>query len=250
MEWASIFFSEITARKNKIILSVATLVIIAVTSVVYDATQSYRSLVARGQQLEAESKFHRAIPFYESAYARRPNSPAVFFPLLRIYRRLEMPDETRHILARFVKSSPQARGLRARLTDTEWREIAGAFDSLKDWRHAENITRRLVARGKYRKDRVVLAELLAWQKKYPRAVAMLRALINERPDDARTLEFLADVLSWDHQYEEAVKFYERRLEAANVPKRLYLKMAETLRYAGRDKEAVRIYARYLSKDAP
>ncbi|MBN1457057.1 MAG: tetratricopeptide repeat protein [Sedimentisphaerales bacterium] len=74
--------------------------------------------------------------------------------------------------------------------------------------------------GSYRKTEtsLILAELLAIQKKYDQAIDICRDVLSQEPDNKDAELWLARFLSWDKQYDEALAVYDELIK--NDPENL------------------------------
>jgi predicted Zn-dependent protease/cellulose synthase/poly-beta-1,6-N-acetylglucosamine synthase-like glycosyltransferase len=92
-------------------------------------------------------------------------------------------------------------------------------------------------------DRYRLAELYAADQDFAAAAQQCRAILKERPADARALRQLADVLSWKKDYPEALTLLEKLAHDLPQDRALQVRLAEvTLWSGGHDKALARYQA--------
>lgn len=226
-------------RKTLIAVIAVALAIIGATSAVFHVTQdAYKAFMLGRRHFDA-GRYGDALPLLVRAHDRQPANQEVTRYLLWTYDKLGRQEDARRVLDRLVEQAPQDSASMLWLADLS--------AAVRDYARAEQLYRTLLARGGLAAVRRKLAEALAWQKKYPEALAELSALRQENPADAAAAELFADVSAWSGDYGRAIEVYRQLLEGTGADKRLYFKLAEALRFAGRNDEAVEAYKRYAAQ---
>lgn len=86
--------------------------------------------------------------------------------------------------------------------------------------------------------RVIMADLLAYDKQYDRAAELYRKHLDNQPGHAAIRLRLAEVLSWAGKYTAASEEYRRLLAAAPGDSQIRRKYALVLSWLGRTDEAI------------
>jgi tetratricopeptide (TPR) repeat protein len=223
---------------RKIILALAIIMIIAATTLIFHQTQSFYKLYSQGERLYKQAEYEKAARFFLAALKLKPGSLKTAAHLLWTYERLDDKDALLQAAERVLALNPK---------DSEIvRELGDIYYSFLDYPKAEVLYRRALA---LKTDALVkkrLAEVLAWQKKYPEAALLLEELARQKPGDAQLIEFLADIYAWEKEYDQAALLYRRLLSQRKRSPELVLKLAEVLRFSGNDAEAIKLYNQYLA----
>ncbi len=103
-------------------------------------------------------------------------------------------------------------------TANERREIAGVLSAFKRYKEAAAFYDFPLTVD----DRLRLAEISAAMQDFPSAIAQIKLLLQERPNDLKALRYLADILSWDKQYVASLELFERLLKQSPADAELKL----------------------------
>lgn len=226
--------------KKQIISVLFVIAVIAGTSAVFHATQSFYKQSVRGMRLFNEGDYILARPYLEKAIALKPEKKEILTALLETYDKLGLAEEKQTILKKGLEQFPKNK--------TYLREMGDVSYQLGDYAAAEQAYRALQAQKETRYTRRKLSEVLAWQKKNTEAAKVLEKILEDDPTDIISRKLLADVYMWSKQYDKAAEAYRKVLEQDSENRDVALKLAEALRFGGRNDEAIKVYEKYLNDD--
>lgn len=224
---------------RKLTLSLSIILIIFLTTVIFNSTQSFYKAFALGKYYFDKSQYQKAVPYFVSALRISPCNTRAARYLLWTYEKLCMKAELKEVADAMLRCNPKDPRLLLQLADS--------YYWLSDYKAAEDLYHRLSAEKPDFDVERKLAEVLSWQKKYDEAIPLLERLVKNYPQNFELTELLADVCSWAKKYDRSVELYRKLMASGYGPKENALKLADALRYAGRNAEAVEVYNKYLGK---
>ena len=222
---------------RKIIIAISAGAIIAATTAVFHATQSFSKVFARAERHLALGQYRQALPYLTAAFAVNPQSLAAGRRLVEVYERLGNRQGVVSTLDVMAAHNPDDMPTLIYRADTAY--------ALTDYPKAVSLYQKVYAREPNLETGRKLAEVLAWQEKYPEAAVLLEGLIAQAPGYGGLIELLADVYSWQRRYDKAEVLYRQLLAQDSARNDIALKLADILRYAGKNGEALRVYDHYL-----
>jgi len=226
-------------RTTLIAVIASALAIIGATSAVFHVTQDAYKFFMLGRRHFDAGRYGEALPLLGRAHALEPGNREAAHYLLWTCDKLGRQEDARSVLEKLVQQTPD---------DTPsvlW--LADLSAAVRDFARAEALYRKIFAREPSPEIGKKLAEALAWQKKYPEALAELAVLRSENPDDTAAAELFADISSWSGNYGQAITAYRLLLGRPGADRGIYFKLAEALRFAGRNDEAVEMYRKYAAQ---
>jgi predicted Zn-dependent protease len=189
--------------------------------------------------LVINQQFERAQNYYAGRLKQNPSDNKFRLKLAEVLARQKKYPEA---IALLKEISVQ------KLKDDEsLKLLANVYSYVGDYPKAELLYRQILEHSPDFSTRKNLAEVLAWQKKYPEAIVLLKEIMVQKPKDDKTLELLADVYTWHKDYDIAIQTYQQLLAVRTGEKKkaVLLKLADALRYAGKPEEALQLYTQYL-----
>ncbi len=226
-------------KRRKLILALAVIAIISITTAIFYSTQPFYIAYTGGLRYFSRGEYSRAADEFSRARALKPRDTKILRALIQASRQLGRQDESCRLLQSLSDLIPGDNAVRE--------ELADAYYTAGDYPRAESQYRLLDAAAGNIGRRRKLAEVIAWQGRYQEALPLLEAVCAQQPGEAGTQELLADLYSWMKRYDDAVAIYTRILPGARDRKALRAKLADALRFAGRDEEAVAVYRDILKE---
>jgi tetratricopeptide (TPR) repeat protein len=227
--------------QRKVVLTLATLAIIFGTSFVFQITQNFYTAFTVGEKYYQSGQYSKALPYFIEAHNREPKNVRATGYLLWTYQGLGLKEEANELLRKILQDDPD----NVKVVE----QLADGLHGISDYPGAEMLYKLVLKHEETQSVKRKLVGVLASQKKYPQAIAIMVELVAERPRDLELKEYLADLYSWDGKYSEAIDLYKEAYESdpKNNP-HLLKKTADVLRWAKRNDEAVVIYRQYLQEE--
>jgi tetratricopeptide (TPR) repeat protein len=225
--------------KTYLVVLLCAMVIMSAVSFSFHGTQSHYKNRSLGEKYFKQQKYSAALPYLLAAWRAKPNDIVSGLYLVLVYERLEQREQAKKVL----KSLPPVNEVDGKIKA----ELADMYYYMGDYARAELLYRQILKHNTDFPTRKKLAEVLAWQKKYPEAIVLLEEITVQKPKDDESLELLADVYTWHKDYDVAIQTYQKLLAVRTGERKeaILLKQADALRYAGRTEEAFQLYTRYL-----
>ena len=225
------------ARFRRIIVFLSAIIIISLTTVVFNYTQSFYKAFVQGKRYFKEAKYAQSLPYFISALRARPDNMEAAKYLFLNYQKLGMAEKALDVLKAIWAKNPDDVSI--------MEELADFYYDLGEYAQAEELYRNIIKIEPSFEAKRKLAEVLAWQKKYGEAIVIFTELTEEKPQNLKLVELLADIYSWTKKYDESIELYKELLSKNYHSEDVTFKLAETLRFSGRDEEAVKYYYKYL-----
>lgn len=226
-----------TLTTRKIILSIAVLLIVSLTSITFHYTQGPYKNFIQGVRLFKQGKFQQALELLEPTFLSQPDNLNLGMILVWNYKELDKMQKMREMMDYIWEADTR---------DPEIaRQLADAYSSQSEFGRAEVLYRKAYSQLKTPSSKMGLAQNLVWQKKYKEAIPLLEELLSQSPQEAELLEFYGNVCFWANKHEKAIEIYKTLLSLNLGSEEVVLKLADLLRYTGRDEEAIQIYNQYL-----
>ncbi len=214
------------SRFRVILIAAASVVIVSVTAVLFQRTQSSANSLKAGERLFYERNYSRALAALSTAHARNPGQEKTAWYLYMTYLRLDRQKEADALLADLNPKGIRDSGILAELGNFHYEKKAYA-EASRCYAGSLALAENPAIRRRY-------AEVLVWQRSYSRALAELDRLLRDNPSDRWLQELRADVLSWDGQYVKALGRYRELYLAGYHREAILKKMTPLLGYAAAD----------------
>jgi predicted Zn-dependent protease/cellulose synthase/poly-beta-1,6-N-acetylglucosamine synthase-like glycosyltransferase len=189
---------------------------------------------AAGAGKLADSHRPMLLRIYGRAGAEDPRDVAFLGHLAWALHRLKETDQSRVLLDRAVALKPTEPAVR--------KELAGVLAAVGMAREAVRLYEGLTLT---REDRCRLAGLYAAAKDFAGAASQLRAVLKERPGDARARRQLADVLSWKGDHAEALALLAQLARENPDDAELPVRQAEVALWSGDHGQALTLFEALL-----
>jgi len=223
---------------KKIVLCSSAVAIIAGTTVVFHATQSFYKNFIQGERYFQAKRYAEALPYLSEAVHLNPENKQANLYLLGVY---ESTGQKKQAAVLLVSLLDQFR------TDVSFKtDLGDLYSKLSNFAQAERLYTDVVAARPTVDNERKLAQVIMWQGKYKEGIEHLSALVGKYPGNLTLLELLADGYTWSNNFDQASAIYKELVEKKYHLKSSLFKLAEVLRYSGKNEEAIRVYNTYLS----
>ena len=155
---------------RKVILSLATLLIISITTFIFHYTQDFYKSFSQGLRYFNADKYRQALPFFVSALETDPDDLPTAKHLAITYKELDMNEEALKVLNMIYKAYPDNLKIIG--------ELADSYYGLDYYQNAEVLYKKILTKEDDEEVQKKLAEVLAWQKKYVESINIVEVLLD------------------------------------------------------------------------
>ncbi len=129
------------------------------------------------------------------------------------------------------------------------KELGDFFVSKDDYKNAaEEFLKALSLHRFSEEERLRMAIYISWGNRLDCAIAEIKSILSENPENLKARLHLARVLSWSGRLDEAIEEADKVLKESPDNKYALLVKANALRWKGNFKKAIPIYKKLLEKE--
>jgi tetratricopeptide (TPR) repeat protein len=221
-----------TFRYRMLSIIACGIVIIVCTTLLFQRTQGFESHFNSGERLYQQKSYSRALASFTAAHTINPADEKTSWYLYLTYSKLDRKKDAEAQLADLKSREIKDSNILA--------ELGSLYYSRNSFGEAERCFAASLALKENPDIRRKYAEVLAWQKKYQKALPELDRILFLNPSDKGLRELKADVLSWDGQYVKALVLYHELEQSGYHKNEIVKKIAALAGYAVHDSSATSV----------
>ena len=225
--------------QRKIFLSLGIIALVGTTTLVFHLTQGFYKRLMQGRNAFESGRYDQALQSFINAHRSKPDNRQAIKYLLWTYDKLDMKKEAKSLVEELIGDGYKNPLIITRLADSYYKE--------NNYQKAEELYRQSLANEDSLLVKRRLSQVLAWQKKYEEATAVLNEILKKDSKDIESKVLLADLYMWRKVYAEAIKLY-RDVLVSKPSDEVRLKLADSLRFSGNNEEAITFYNQILNED--